>query len=288
MIMAYSDNGMFILDREMWGYLALQGLDLTYEVFGHVVEDDGTIVGLMFEAQVGRLVEYRDRSIIYDAYSRIQQRGLVHCGAPEYSNVHIMNGKVRLTNLASIWYFPDERIREEFGDQRHWKTFEDRFPILKTVIGRAPEPVYHRRWQQNVRLLPNFAPDRPLFIRFSLDNYSDTERKQRNAEVLCWLRRTESSRKRLAIGRGEHTTSQDLAVGRYSRQSTMRTTRVSRGSRHSNTPLTHFSDTDSEKTLVDYARALSVRSSPGPSPKDAFITEVDEDTVWESETHLSS
>lgn len=37
------------------------GLDLTYEVYGHLVRD-GRLVGLVLEPAMGRLVEFRDRA----------------------------------------------------------------------------------------------------------------------------------------------------------------------------------------------------------------------------------
>ncbi|GLB44525.1 hypothetical protein LshimejAT787_1701520 [Lyophyllum shimeji] len=211
--MAYNDRTMRILDQEMRGYLALQGLDLTYEVLGHVVNNDGTIVGLAYEAHVGRLLQFRDRALVYDALSKVQQRGLVFCGAQEFTNIHIMNGKVRLTNLASIWHFPDEKLRKEHGDERHWKPLESWFPALKAQKDNTPRPVYQRLWDHNVQLLPHISPDRPLFAWFTLDLPSIEVCAKRNEEVLSWLRRHATSRNHLALPGRSSSSARDPAFG---------------------------------------------------------------------------
>lgn len=49
------------MERETIGRHAMVGLDISYEVLGHLVQD-GNIVGLVLEASKGRMVEYRDRA----------------------------------------------------------------------------------------------------------------------------------------------------------------------------------------------------------------------------------
>ncbi|GLB44523.1 hypothetical protein LshimejAT787_1701500 [Lyophyllum shimeji] len=211
--MAYDAYSIDTLDREMWGYLALQGLDLTYEALGHVVEDDGTIVGLMFKPTVGRLLEYRDRALAYNALARIQARGLVFCGAQEYTNFTVMHGKIRITNLASIWYFPDEKRRNEEADIRHWQTLERWFPVLKYVPENRAKTVIQRCVEQNVLLLPRLSPERPLFIRFVLEPYKEAERAKLNNAIITWLRKDAPRRKRLSLSNGRTHSSRDIDWG---------------------------------------------------------------------------
>lgn len=53
-----------LLERETVGRRAMLGLNLSYEVLGHLVQD-GNVVGLVLEASKGRMVEYRDRAKVY-------------------------------------------------------------------------------------------------------------------------------------------------------------------------------------------------------------------------------
>jgi len=263
--MAYDDRTMQNLEREMQGYIALQDLDLTYEALGHVVEDDGTIVGLVFEPYAGRLLQYRDRALVYDALSRVQQRGLVYCGAQGYQNFTVMNGKIRLTNLASIWHFPDEKERNEAGDVRHWQTLERWFPVLRLQQDTKPRSVIQRCVQQNVLLLPRISPERPIFIRFMLEPFKDKDLAKRNNEILTWLRKSVSSRKRLILP-SKRTSSSRNTGWEVSRRAEdlgchdypgIRASRPHHRKHHPSTQMTLVTDTDSDRSLVDYATALS-------------------------------
>ncbi|KAG5653542.1 hypothetical protein H0H81_012351 [Sphagnurus paluster] len=279
----------------MWGYRALQGLDVTYQVLGHLVENDGTIVGLVSEAQVGRLLQYRDRSLIYEALSRVQQRGLVFCGAAEFKNIHIMNGKVRFINLASIWYFPDEDLRKEHGDERHWFTMENWFPALKSQQNNPPEPVLHRRWNQNIHLMPRISPDRPLFIWLSLDLPSERDRSKRDDEIFSWLRPKQKNptQKRLTVGfrNTKDSTSSSLTqhVRRRDRERGIRSDHATDSPSPPSTPATDadsVDSADSEKTLVNCNAKLSVYSFPGFHPKYSFSSGWSTDGVREKKTGI--
>ncbi|RDB20140.1 hypothetical protein Hypma_012975 [Hypsizygus marmoreus] len=138
---------------------ALRGLDITYEVLGHLVEPDGTVVGIVTEAETGRLVQYRDRPLVYDAISRIQQRGLIYTGIERY-NIHILNGKVRLSsNLGALRYYGDPAELERKASIIHWKTLEKLFAFLNTENDPIPRPSYHQLWDVSPELLP--APPSP-------------------------------------------------------------------------------------------------------------------------------
>jgi hypothetical protein len=149
----------------MVGYLALQGLDITYTILAHVVQSDGSVIGVVTEPEVGRVVQFRDRALVYDAISRLQQRRLIYNGIHP-SKIHILHGKVRLSNLASIRYFEDPVELNEEAEIRHWEPLEELFNSLD------PDDEVHRLSieriikQFNLRLLPDFpSPERPIFVR---------------------------------------------------------------------------------------------------------------------------
>lgn len=282
--MGFEDWTIENLDRHMWAYLALQGLDLTYHVFGHLVEDDGTIVGIVQEARLGRLMQYRDRSIVYDAYSRMQQRGLIYCGGTEFFNTHIMDGKVRISALHTIWYFPDEQECKRQGEIRYWQSLDGWFRDLKGRQNTSPSPCFYREWVEIPRLIARFSPDRPLFLNLvdRLVTGKKEEIENRYRAIQAWLRKTERSRKELALLDGKPSSSRAGVVRRE--KTRISETRVqSRPScqngvvgpsniivvpynkaRNDHRKVisgrieSPFSDAESEETAVEYASTLAV------------------------------
>ncbi|KAG5640300.1 hypothetical protein DXG03_009327 [Asterophora parasitica] len=257
-----------MLDSIMWGYLALQGLDLTYSVFGHVVDDEGLIVGIAFEPQIGRSSEYRDRALVYDALSRVQQRGLVFCGA-SYDNIHILNGKVRLINLASIWYFPDEKAREKFANQRHWEEMDTLFSDFRNGVEIVPDS---GRARMEITLLPHSSPERPLTIK-SVYNLFGDEDCAKFTQNISWLKRTFHTSMGLDVLRRRE---RALPANGMGRLASRKSKGMSRRSFHANSALLLYdSDANSEKPDVDYATALSVAVSSDPHRKFEFRPVID-------------
>jgi hypothetical protein len=67
--------------------------------------------------------------IVYDAISRLQQRHLIYNGI-HYSKIHILHGKVRLSNIASIRYIKDSVKLHEEAARRHWTALDQLFNSL--------------------------------------------------------------------------------------------------------------------------------------------------------------
>lgn len=162
------DEQMKTLELSMRGYQYVRGMDLTYEVLGHVMRD-GNVIGLMTEPHLGRIVQSCDRALLYDAVSRMEQRRLVHMG-PTTPNLLIDNGKVRLINLACIWYFNHDQ-EEDFKATaaiRHWETLEKVFSQMDPSTFYYI-PNYLRKRQQNLHLLPAVpSVERPIRIEIFL------------------------------------------------------------------------------------------------------------------------
>jgi len=47
----------------MYGYRAVQGLDVTFEVLGHLISKDGTVIGLVSKAAWGRMIKPSDAAL---------------------------------------------------------------------------------------------------------------------------------------------------------------------------------------------------------------------------------
>jgi len=164
-LMGWNDRWARIVDLEMKGHRLLQGLDLTYDVLGHVLRD-GLVVGLMTEPANGRMVEYSDRAEVYDAIAKVQRKGLLY--TISCSTIMICDGKVRLLSLSSVRTFcPDAQGFKE-ADVYHWEALDVLFDELRDH-GNFMAPL--RSWSsQQAKILPSFpSPQRPLlpdFIRF--------------------------------------------------------------------------------------------------------------------------
>ncbi|KAJ8522187.1 hypothetical protein ONZ45_g1214 [Pleurotus djamor] len=135
------------------GQRALRGLDLTFDVLGHVTRD-GCIVGIMTESVTGRMVEYPDRSIVYDAITKVQSRGLIY--SVQESNIMVVDGKVRLLSLSSIRKFtPGDRFVDV--NRFHWDALSRLFDKL-FAYPNFMSPL-HSLQQRTVKVL---APTPPL------------------------------------------------------------------------------------------------------------------------------
>ncbi|KAG6827836.1 hypothetical protein H0H92_010296 [Tricholoma furcatifolium] len=279
-LVAFEDWELENLERYMRAYTAMQRLDLTYHVYGHLVEDDGTVVGIVQEPHVGRLMQYRDRSIVYDAYARLQHLGLIYCAASEYENTHILNGKVRLPALYTVWWFPDAATCKLEGDLRYWGPLKERFKWLKTCQSDPARQVIYRECESTPELLARFSPERPLFLSLTTPMFMSEKPGTRYKELQDWIRETEKSLTRKSLTSRDSTSSRSGIVrrerashidGHYSRDSRRKmltssddTTsdfsliRCHVESRPAIRAGSPFSDADSEKTAVDHLAALAV------------------------------
>ena len=51
----------------------LRGHDLTQEVYGHLLDGESNVIGLVIEATKGRSVQLGDRALLYDAVAKLQR-----------------------------------------------------------------------------------------------------------------------------------------------------------------------------------------------------------------------
>ncbi|ESK87339.1 hypothetical protein Moror_5715 [Moniliophthora roreri MCA 2997] len=113
-VFAVCDEGpMRLLDATMRGLKLIRHLDLFYHVYGHLSRD-GQIVGFVFERVQGRMVDYRDRALLYETFNNLKRHNIVF--APVYyvedrlsyltEDVMIIDGKVRLHPRALPYLIP--------------------------------------------------------------------------------------------------------------------------------------------------------------------------------------
>lgn len=200
------------VDRAMYGYRLLEGLDLTFEFYGHLIGSDGEIKGIVSEAAWGRMVTTEDFTRVYKAVAKVQKRGLLY-KAILTNRFMVANNKVRFLDLsmvdASFVSRPDELEKE--AERWHWGELTQLFYEIREIgpYGNYRIP-FHRfvTSQEDLQCLPfPPSPEFPLggimlypdfFRNFHVDpwpEYADiwehsTENDARGIEV----------RRRVALG----------------------------------------------------------------------------------------
>ncbi|KAJ2914028.1 hypothetical protein MD484_g6410, partial [Candolleomyces efflorescens] len=143
----------------------LRGHDLTQEVYGHLLDGESNVIGLVIEATKGRSVQLGDRALLYDAVAKLQRLFCIFAGI-NAGTVLIHDGKVRFADMCCITYYPpDERKEfEENAERYHWKDLERLFDKLED--GSRPFPHYQFISSQPAVILSNcFSPERPLLAK---------------------------------------------------------------------------------------------------------------------------
>ena len=162
----WNRSELWTVNRAMYGYRAVQGLDVTFEVYGHLVGRDGSIIGLVSEAAHGRMIEPSDRTLVYQTISRIQRRGIIYKGCLTNRFI-IADGKVRLVELNCITVIQDRDLLEQEAELWHWQELERLFLEFDRLgpFGLYRIPLY-RFWcssLENVKIMrPLPSPERPF------------------------------------------------------------------------------------------------------------------------------
>ena len=135
---------LWCLNRGMYGYRALQDLDVTFKVLGHLISKDGTVIGLVSEAAWGRMVRPSDAALIYKTIAEVQNRGIIYKGCLT-NRFMIADGKVRLVELNCITPYKDKKKMLEDADSWHWNELGQLFHELRTFgpYGRYRFPAMH-------------------------------------------------------------------------------------------------------------------------------------------------
>lgn len=162
---AWNDIEIWALNKAMIGARALDGLDLTYEVYGHLVGDDGSIIGLVTEAATGRMIGLSDMALVYNTISKIQNRGFLYrgCGTNRFM---IQDGKVRLIELNCITPYSDRTELEKDAERWHWQELQELFEKFRTngQYGEhaIPPSRFTSSWRKIELICPIRSPELPL------------------------------------------------------------------------------------------------------------------------------
>jgi hypothetical protein len=151
LLVAWGEEYALSIENNTRGHRLLLGLDLTFEVLGHILRD-GRVVGLMTEPAYGRLMDFRDRSLVYEAIAKLQKHGILYKECHHAPNIMISDGKVRFLQTVHMRRLPPVELAKE-AEYWHWKTLEDSF----NEIGDRPN-IYaatcHRHVPPRVKIIP--------------------------------------------------------------------------------------------------------------------------------------
>ncbi len=92
-------------------YEMLRGLDLTFELVGHVVNSDGDTIGLLSEPAFGWPFQASDIIALSDAMFRLADRGLWWPLYVDFNLMMSLDNKVRLLTYRTVRKFKDEEER---------------------------------------------------------------------------------------------------------------------------------------------------------------------------------
>ncbi|KAF8970678.1 hypothetical protein BDZ97DRAFT_2055199 [Flammula alnicola] len=131
---AWSEEDLLRLNRSMYACRILEDMDLTFEVYGHLLRKDGTVIGLVSQAGKGRMIKSSDRALIYRTISNIQSRGCLYKGCGTNRFMISPEGKVRLLELFCLTQYPQNQSDKlaKHAEVWHWKELDDLFWELKT------------------------------------------------------------------------------------------------------------------------------------------------------------
>jgi hypothetical protein len=182
------------LNRGMYGYRAVQDLDVTFEVLGHLISEDGTVIGLVSEAAWGRMVKPSDATLIYKTIAEIQNRGIIYKGCLT-NRFLIADGKVRLVELNCITPYEDKQKMLDDADVWHWYELGKLFSEFTTHgphgFFRWPSLMLYARFQDIHFLPPPPRPDLPFggiyvyydfFVMCDIEAWPDFQRVERERE----------------------------------------------------------------------------------------------------------
>lgn len=193
----------------------LRGLDITFEVLGHITNSDGEIIGIMTEPAYGRFVEYSDRTDVYDAIAKIQSRSLWY--SFDHSTVMVSKGQIRILSLMSVHpILPDQ---ERLADQLHSEYLDYMFnDILSTQRNYA---VSIRYYQQTAKPLPAIpSPGQPMddliakLVKFKFLSYNPND-IQEDSKSEKLRDRADRMHRRFLGSDGGRNTDRPYQVGRY-------------------------------------------------------------------------
>jgi hypothetical protein len=122
-LVEWQSEGMLIMQRAGL-------LDLTFRLLGHLVRD-GMVVGNVFEASHGRLVEFGDRAAVYQAVARMQRKNIIYRGIAS-GEIFITATGVRFgEGISSVIFVRDKMELEKEAEFWHWGKLEQLFNKLK-------------------------------------------------------------------------------------------------------------------------------------------------------------
>lgn len=284
-----------LVEWQSGGHLIMQRMGLkrfTFELLGHLTRD-GVVIGNVFEASHGRLVEFSDRAAVYEAVATIQRKNVIYRDIST-GEIFITGTGVRFgQGVSSVIFVPDKNKLEEEADWWHWGKLERLFNKLKDapfndawttrkmsstelLIPRLPSPT------RPIPIIPNFSRHAFAFGLFVTDSTRwlswitrSSESKETNGSRKQLIAPMELMHSRRRTRRIDATVDEPLVL------STSRVRHLLTNSRHP------YSRGNYRRTIFNHVTATSDRDDTTISSDGDDITLVSDATL-SSEATLSS
>lgn len=124
------DQDFGFLNRAMKAYRRLQGMNLSYDMLGHVLDEDGNIVGIMTEPMIGQWVRYRDYDVVMRAFEKLIEIGYI-LDFPHLGSMLITDkGEVRFTEMHNVIELEKDPEARQSRIERRRRMLEQSFEAM--------------------------------------------------------------------------------------------------------------------------------------------------------------
>lgn len=157
------DQDFGFLNRAMKAYRRIQDMNLSYDMLGHVLDEDGNIVGIMTEEMKGNKVTYRDYGIVIAAFEKLIEIGYIldfpHLGSMLMTDKR----EVRIVEMHNVIELAkDPKARKHQVEDRR-EMLKESFESLRRWDPNSCLPISREKVIFPVRILvPHSDPDRLL------------------------------------------------------------------------------------------------------------------------------
>jgi hypothetical protein len=157
------DQDFHFLDRAMKSYRRIQGMNLSYDMLGHVLDEDGNIVGIMTEAMIGNWVTYRDYDIVMKAFEELIEIGYI-LDSPHLGSMLITDkGEVRFTEMHNVIELDKNPEARKRRVERRREMLKKAFKAMKRDPSTSCLPITRGKVVFPIRILvPHSDPARLL------------------------------------------------------------------------------------------------------------------------------
>ncbi|KAF5344863.1 hypothetical protein D9756_011175 [Leucocoprinus leucothites] len=109
----WMSKDLAFLDRAMKAYRRLQDTNLTYDLIGHLIDEYGSLIGLVTEPMLGRAISLHDAPLVFSALQRLNSIGYILDTPYEGSMLITSSGELKITAMHNVILLPEDPQERE-------------------------------------------------------------------------------------------------------------------------------------------------------------------------------